>query len=424
MATTTVPIFLARTARAAAPEQDGRVLVVIQLDGGNDGINTVVPFKDEDYARHRKALRLDADKLIKIEDAVGLHPSLATASKLLERGELAIVQGVGYPNPSRSHFRSMAVWQSARTDPEEHGGPGWLGRAFDDRLATGDDRGTTFVGNGQAPAALIGHRSAPASLDRSEDLALHEGARDRDTIEEAPDGDDLLAFVRRTALDAYNTADRMAEMTRRGRPAGGGLRGRLALIADLLKSGARARVYYTQHGSYDTHAGQLPTHARLLFELSDALRGFRDDLGDSDLSERVLVVCFSEFGRRVAENGSTGTDHGTAGPVLLAGKRVRAGLVGEPPSLLDLQDGDLKMAVDFRRIYATILDEWLALPSAGPLGGRFRTTPLAPDELTRPGPIVRMDRVAQPLGSRPQGPGYGELAHLPADQGDEFLRRR
>src|SRR5207253_11228165 len=168
----TVPGFLAQTARAARTELDGRVLVVLQLDGGNDGINTVVPFKDEGYAKNRKILRLDADKLLKVNESVGLHPSLTGAAKLLERGELAIVQGVGYPNPSRSHFRSMAVWHSARSDPEDHGGPGWLGRAFDERLAAGDASGTYFVGEGQPPAALVGRRSVPAALDRLEDLAL------------------------------------------------------------------------------------------------------------------------------------------------------------------------------------------------------------------------------------------------------------
>jgi uncharacterized protein (DUF1501 family) len=375
-----VPGFLAATARAAEPMRDGRVLVVVQLDGGNDGINTVVPYKDEGYARSRKALRLDAGKLLKVNDTVGLHPSLGGAARLLERGRLAIVQGVGYPNPSRSHFRSMAIWHSARRDVEEHRGPGWLGRAFDERLAAGDASGTTFVGAGQPPAALIGRRSVPATLDRLEDLALKGKPGARGTIGEVPAGDDLRAFVRRTVLDAYTAADRVAEITRGERSAdegsGADLTGRLSLIARLLKSGARARVYYTQQGSYDTHAGQLQTHGNLLFKLSEALGSFQEDLDASGLADRVLVLCFSEFGRRVAENGSGGTDHGTAGPVFLVGKQVRAGLVGETPSLLDLEDGDLKMTVDFRRIYAAILQDWLAVPSADVLAGRYDPLPL------------------------------------------------
>src|SRR5207253_4189973 len=144
----------------------------VQLDGGNDGLNTVVPFGDDHYARLRRALRLSARELIRLGDGVGLHPALGPAGRLLEHGQLAVVQGVGYPNPSRSHFRSMAIWHSARSDPEDHGGPGWLGRAFDERLAAGDASGTYFVGEGQPPAALVGRRSVPAALDRLEDLAL------------------------------------------------------------------------------------------------------------------------------------------------------------------------------------------------------------------------------------------------------------
>ena len=199
-------------------------------------------------------------------------------------------------------------------------------------------------------------------------------------IGEAPEGDDVGAFVRRTALDAYTAADGVAEMIRAGGREDGGsgtdLGGRLSLIARLMKSGARARVYYTQHYGYDTHYGQLRPHASLLFELSEALRRFQENLDASGLADRVLVLCFSEFGRRVHENGSGGTDHGTAGPVFLVGKHVRAGLVGETPSLLDLEDGDLKMAVDFRRIYAAVLQDWLALPAAGALGGRFDPLPV------------------------------------------------
>jgi uncharacterized protein (DUF1501 family) len=305
-----VPGFLAATARAAAPLQDGRVLVVVQLDGGNDGINTVVPYKDEGYAKNRQALRLSNDKLHKVNDAVGLHPSLKGAAKLLERGELAIVQGIGYPNPTRSHFRSMAIWQTARLDPEEHNGPGWLGRVFDERLEAQDAAGTTFVGAGQPPAALIGRRSIPASLERLGDLALKGGPGARGVIGDAPEGDDVGAFVRRTALDAYTAADSVAGMIRAGGredgESGTDPGGRLSLIARLIKSGARARVYYTLHYGYDTHVGQLRSHASLLLELSEALRRFQDNLDASGMADRVLVLCVSEFGRRVHARVNTG----------------------------------------------------------------------------------------------------------------------
>jgi uncharacterized protein (DUF1501 family) len=369
-----VPGFVAATARAAVPDREGRILVVVQLDGGNDGINTVVPYNDEGYAKHRSVLRLPAGKLIKISDSVGLHPSMTEAARLLERGELAIVQGVGYPNPSRSHFRSMAVWHAARLDPESHSGPGWLGRVFDDRLAAGDKAGAFFVGAGQPPAALRGRRSVAATLERAEDLMLNTSANPRASIGDKTDKDDLAAFVRRTTLDAYTTADGMAAMAGEDKSASSGgddLRGRLALIIRLIKSGAGARVYYTEHTGYDTHAGQLLSHANLLFELSQALGSFQSGLTAAGLAERVVVLCFSEFGRRVAENGSNGTDHGTSGPVLLAGKCVRPGLVGQTPSLLDLEDGDLKTSIDFRTIYSALLNQWLGLSADAALGGRF-----------------------------------------------------
>ncbi|WP_422923041.1 DUF1501 domain-containing protein [Singulisphaera sp. PoT] len=187
--------------------------------------------------------------------------------------------------------------------------------------------------------------------------------------------DDLAAFVRRSTLDAYATADRMAELAK-DRDAGtrypsSPLAEKLRLAARLLKGGYSARVLYTSQSGYDTHSGQLPSHSNLLFEFSAALKAFLDDLAASGLAERVLVLGFSEFGRRVAENDSSGTDHGTAGPLFLAGPGVKPGLAAPMPSLLDLEDGDLKMTVDFRRVYATILESWLGVPSRTPLNGAF-----------------------------------------------------
>jgi uncharacterized protein (DUF1501 family) len=191
---------------------------------------------------------------------------------------------------------------------------------------------------------------------------------------------DLAAFVRRSTLDAYATSERMATVLRtedRGATYPGTvLARRLRVIARLIKGGGGTRVYYTAQGGYDTHYAQLLLHANLLGELSGALKAFLDDLAAAKLAERVAVLCFSEFGRRVAENGSQGTDHGTAGPVLLAGPCVKAGLVGATPRLLDLVDGDLKMSVDFRRVYATVLAKWLSLPAKPALGGDFELLPL------------------------------------------------
>jgi uncharacterized protein (DUF1501 family) len=377
----TVPGFLSRTARAASPEKDGRVLVVIQLDGGNDGINTVVPFKDEGYAKHRKALRLPTDRLLKVADGVALHPAMAGAAKLLESGRLAIVQGVGYPNPNRSHFASMAIWQTARFDIEEQAGLGWLGRGLDALGGKAGQPSALFVGSGTPPVSLRGRRSATASLERIEDFTLDTAIPNGAPVKGGPEAqDNLAAFVRRSALDAYATADRMAEL-KHARHSGvpypnTALAEKLSLVAQLLKGGVAARVFYATQSSYDTHAGQAPAHSSLLSELAGGLLAFLDDLAAAKLADRVAVLCFSEFGRRVAENGSGGTDHGTAGPVFLAGPGVKAGLVGIAPNLLDLEDGDLKLGIDFRRVYAATLENWLGIPAKAALGGQFDPMPL------------------------------------------------
>jgi len=386
----TIPSFLAQTARAAEPLRDGRILVVVQLSGGNDGINTVVPFKDEGYARYRKGLRLPADRLHKVTKEVGLHPAMGDAAKLLESGQLAIVQGVGYPNPNRSHFKSMAIWHSAnvnlpredRLDAQTNASLGWIGQALDaGRKPADGSPAAQFVGSGSLPLALRSKRSVASAITRPEDSVLTlKGSASSAVAEESGRGGDLAAFVRRSTLDAYGTSERMAQVLRAedkgARYPATELAGRLRVLARLIKGGGGTRVFYTSHDYYDTHYEQLQPHANLLGELSGALKAFLDDLTAAKLAERVLVLCFSEFGRRVRENGSQGTDHGTAGPVFLAGPSVRAGLVGATPKLLDLQDGDLKMSVDFRRVYATMLDKWLALPAKAALGGDFEPVPL------------------------------------------------
>jgi uncharacterized protein (DUF1501 family) len=368
--TPTVPLFLARSARAAAPQRDGRVLVVVELNGGNDGINTVVPFKDEGYLKNRKRLRLPEKQLLKIDDQTALHPALDDAMKLLESKRLTIVQGVGYPNPNRSHARSMTIWQTARFDPEEHKSYGWLGRALDVDAAS-----SLFVGTTASPIALRGRRSASSTLSRLEEFQLTGDAAAARTMAASADADDLSSFVQRSFLNAYTTSDRLAEAAHVKEGGASypstGLANRLQLVARLLKSGFAARVYYTSQGSYDTHAAQLPTHANLLRELGGALRAFLDDLAAARLADRVVVLVFSEFGRQVRENASAGTDHGTAAPVFLAGPGVQSGLTGTAPNLLDLVGNAAKMTMDFRRVYAAVLEDWLGVASKDALGGRF-----------------------------------------------------
>jgi len=386
----TVPEFLARTARAAGPERDGRVLVIVQLDGGNDAINTLVPHADEGYERYRKVLRLDKSRLIRINDQVGLHPALRGLGTLLERGQLALVPGVCYPNPNRSHFESMAIWQTARPGAEPNASPGWIGRAFDARSGSAQEAtsGTPslFIGDGAPPVALRGRRSSATSLARVEDLRLPEGIipslAETHLAGSAEAEEGLAAFVRRSLLDSYASAQRVSELVSRSATSSSEtypddpLGERLRTVAQLLKAGLGARVFYTMQPGYDTHAGQLETHFRLLRIFSTALKAFFDELAAAKLADRVLVLAFSEFGRRVAENSSAGTDHGTAGLVLLAGQGVQGGIHGKVPSLIDLPDGDPRWSVDFRRIYATVLEDWLGLSAESSLGGRFERLPL------------------------------------------------
>jgi uncharacterized protein (DUF1501 family) len=377
----TLPGFLARTAYAVGPEKDRRILVVLQLEGGNDGINTVVPFKDEGYARHRNAIRLSEKRLIKVNGDVGLHPAMAGAGKLLESGRLAIVPGVGYPNPNRSHFRSMAIWHSARLDDRDHTGLGWVGRALDEGPKTRDGApAALLIGADDPPPAIRGRRSVSAALDRLDDYAVS----DKEGVAKPPGSstsdDELGQFLRHSLVDAYTTADRLAaiggEKSTDATYPSFDLARRLGLIGRLIKAGLGTRVSYLEQRGYDTHGQQLPRHFALLEELSASLKAFLDDLAASRLADRVVVLVFSEFGRRVAENGSSGTDHGTAAPVLLAGPCVQPGLHGVYPSLTDLVDGDLRMTVDFRRVYATLLEGWLGLPSKGALSGSFEPMPV------------------------------------------------
>ncbi|HEY8505218.1 MAG TPA: DUF1501 domain-containing protein [Gemmataceae bacterium] len=378
-----VPGFLARTARAAGPRRDARLLVVVQLDGGNDGVNTVVPFKDEGYAKHRRQLRLPEQQLVKVNDEAAFHPAMREMSELLQKGSFAAVQGVGYPNPNRSHFESMAIWHSARREADGRGGLGWIGRAFDAAPRPADNSpSSVYVGPGELPVALRGRRCVASGLTRPEDFVLDATVKpSRPGAPPAP-AEDLASFVRRQALDSYATAERMADVL--SAPAAGGgypssdLARHLQLIARLIKAGTGTRVFYARQGGYDTHAGQYGPHQRLLSELSEGLAAFLKELEAAKLAERVCVLMFSEFGRTVKENGSAGTDHGTAGPVLLAGPAVRAGLIGKPPSLTDLdpEHGDLRVQTDFRQVYAGVLKDWLEIEPAQALGGEYEAVKL------------------------------------------------
>ena len=385
----TVPTFMARSARAAgatASKANDRALVVVQLIGGNDGLNTVVPFAHDGYARGRRALRLNAGQVHKLSKEIGLHPGMGGIAKLVEDGRASVVQGVGYPNPDRSHFRSMEIWESAHLEPGTPG-TGWIGRALDATPSRpGEDVKALHVGTRSMPLALRSERTEVPSLDSLEGYRLQLGgsASDRRAGRDALDamarleraGDDpLLGFLRRSTLTAYESSTRLEEVTR---PAAGGpkypnygLARRLELIAQIIKAGFGTRIFYTSLDGFDTHANQLGTHAALLTELSDSIAAFHKDLAAAGQADRVAVLTFSEFGRRVAENASLGTDHGAAAPLFVVGPVARAGLVGEHPSFESLDDGDLRHHTDFRSVYASLLETWLGYPSEPVVGKGF-----------------------------------------------------
>jgi uncharacterized protein (DUF1501 family) len=381
--TSLTPSILARRAR-----RDDPVLVVVQLTGGNDGLNTVVPFRQDAYYRLRPSISVAPGSVHKLDDETALHAELGDLAELYQQGDLAVVQGVGYPEPDRSHFRSMQVWHTA--DPRTSYGAGaerpesgWLGRIATELAADGVDMPALHLGTGDLPLALKTRAGfTPTVRDASgfqlaTPLPGFEAARARMLAASASNEAPTLATLRAAAASTYDAAARMEDLVRTGGPSAypnHPLAERLALCAQLVAGGFGTRVFGLEHGGFDTHARQGPSHAALLRELGASLAAFQRDLRAKGAADRVVTLVFSEFGRRVDENASKGTDHGAAGPGFLMGSRVRGGLLGTRPNLEPLAGGgDLAYGVDFRSIYAALESEWL--------GVKARTTAPAMDAL-------------------------------------------
>jgi uncharacterized protein (DUF1501 family) len=384
-----VPTFLAKTALAApnasAPGAKDTILVVLQLTGGNDGLNTVIPFKDDNYYSYRPTIRVPKDQVRKINDSLGLHPALEGLAGLLEDKALCVVQGVGYPNPSQSHFRSMDIWQAAST--AETLTEGWVGKAL---KSINNPAFHVAAANEAAPLALTGAPIRVPSITSIEDFQLKMTAASsadkkdqKSVIEDAAKKSSqsgLLDFVAKTALNTYASSEKLQEIGKNYQakatyPQGNPLANRLKLCAQLIDSGIGARIFYVSIDGFDTHANQggpNGTHANLLTQVSGAITAFYKDLAARGHKDRLLVMTFSEFGRRAKENGSKGTDHGSGAPVLLVGGKVKAGIVGEHPDLTKLEMGNLKHSIDFRQVYAAVLDQWLGLKSKEVLGGEYK----------------------------------------------------
>lgn len=394
----TLPLFLQESANAADSAKSGEtILVVIQLLGGNDGLNTVVPHGIDGYNRGRRALRLPAGNLVRLTSEIGLHPSLKPLEKPLENGRLAVVQGVGYPNPDRSHFRSMDIWESARLDPNDLA-TGWLGRAMDDSIADSTRKRISgiHIGNRNLPLALRARRSDVPSLERLDQLQLKGdnsltrlasevdrlGSTTKNSrLEPMPEpnndsGNPLLSFVARTTATAVASSKKLADLNDRPgkiKYPENALGQRLEVVSRMIRAGLDTRVFYTSLDGFDTHANQLAIHSGLLEQLAQSVSAFESDMADSGQLDRVCVLVFSEFGRRLNENASLGTDHGAAAPLFITGPLANSGLIGKHPSMeqKDLNDGDVMFHTDFRRVYADILTNHLGVNPEVVLGPGF-----------------------------------------------------
>lgn len=386
-----VPEFLANTASAAEKDKD-TILVVIEMTGGNDGLNTVIPYTDELYHKYRPTLGYKKDQVVRLNDQLGLNPGMGSFRQLWDQGHLAVVQGVGYPNPDRSHFESMDIWQTA--DPRRSIQTGWLGRGANELQGHGGFVPILHVGSRRQPLAVQGTPGGAVSINDRQNFKLELGGGPPDQqqarrrlIEElaAPDGksDDILQFVRLRQLRTITSVERLHELLSKQSLRQNALFGpdgaygpntlpmQLQLVTSLILSGFGTRIFYVSIDGFDTHARQAEPHRKLLAQLSFGIANMFNLLKNGGHDKRVLVMTFSEFGRRVQENGSNGTDHGAASCLFVAGPALNGGIVGQHPSLKELDSGDLKYALDFRRVYATVLDCWLHCDSKAVLGSKF-----------------------------------------------------
>jgi uncharacterized protein (DUF1501 family) len=380
--------FFARAlAQTPLGNSDDRVLVIVNFQGGNDGLNTVVPFGLPAYYTYRPSLGIPQSDVLRINDTVGLNPQLKAFKDMYDKGQVAIVQGVGYPKPDFSHFRSTEIWQTAA--PDTYVSTGWLGRYLDganlpaanlfNAVAIADVLPEVLVADRVDVAAIAQLNGYGLASDRNKSVGrdeFHSLVADNNVPFRSP----YLAQVAAIEDHAQRGAEELpkliagyrAEATYPATPIGRSL----ALAAQIVGSKLGTRVLYVQLGSFDTHTTQKGTQDRLLGDFSAAIGAFYADLAAHGNDGRVLTMTFSEFGRRVAENGSRGTDHGTAAPVFLIGGGVKGGLYGDHPSLDALDNGNLRYTTDFRSVYASVIEKWLKRPSSGIVGAGFAQLPL------------------------------------------------
>lgn len=379
------PEFLLHAALSGADSSSESILVVVQLSGGNDGLNTIVPYADQEYYKQRPTLSVAKQEVLKINSELGWHPSMRGCADLMEAGNLAVVQGVGYANPNRSHFESMDIWHTCQRKGQARSN-GWLGRYLDTcQGEAGGDVPALHLGPEPQPLALAAQNVQVSSIQSLDRFRLVDGKRDEQLIEQVTstkraDENNLLSFVQSNTQAALSASERIEQATSDYKTnvtyPQSALAGKLKTVAQLIDAGLKTRIYYVILDGFDTHSRQAAAHNGLLRQFADAVHAFVQDCSDHGHGKRVMVMAFSEFGRRVKENASQGTDHGAAAPMFLAGENVTAQVVGSHPSLTDLEDGDLKFHTDFRQVYATVLDKWLRCKSAEVLGKQYPTLDL------------------------------------------------
>jgi uncharacterized protein (DUF1501 family) len=359
-----------------------RILVVIQLSGGNDGLNTIVPYRDELYAKARPKLGIPSSDVIKLTEELGLHPSLRAIENQFSENRFSIIQGVGYPSPNRSHFESMDIWHSCHPK-KDRSQSGWLGRWITEQNAHPTSDSTAIhIGSDTLPLACqergvqvpslasLEQMRLKAKLDSMQDKQARPGAESN-----SKDSGSLLDFLSTSTVAALEVSERLDKILAQPDTSGEfpktALGEKLRAVSRLILSGLKTRIYYVTLDGFDTHANQPDVHASLLKQWSEALAAFLSRLKQTGQQDRVLVMTFSEFGRRVSENASLGTDHGAAAPMFLAGPKLPKIIHGPMPDLSDLEDGDLRFKIDFRSVYASVLEHWMMTDSRKALDGDY-----------------------------------------------------
>jgi uncharacterized protein (DUF1501 family) len=358
-----MPKFLKALEKDSMVPAGNKVLVVIQLSGGNDGLNTVIPYRNDIYYRSRPSIGIQRDKALPLTDETGLHPALTGLKSLYDDGAMGILQNVGYPNPDRSHFRSMDIWQTGSASSEAWTN-GWIGRYLDAQCKGCDKPVQALEIDDTLSLALKGEIEKGLAFKDPNRLSGGNESFMNDLLHQHPAGDKNVDYLYKTMGATLSSASYLKEQFKSHKTTGSypntALGNNLHTIARLITSDISTKVYYVSHGTFDTHVNQLASQNNLFKQLDDAVTSFTKDLQNNNRFQDVVVMTFSEFGRRVEQNASNGTDHGTANNMFIIGGGLKEkGLLNENPDLEHLQDGDLQYKVDFKSVYATMLNKWL-----------------------------------------------------------------